>query len=697
MAKWVVCPKCHEKVQPRPSADGGKLRCPSCRVAIVLKKPAPVSADDDKLGIRKRPTPPAAARLKIRGNLEDDEGDPGRRCEQRDPDEEEAPRRRKSQAHQSSASGSIIFLCVFGVLALASLGTAAWIWQESLFPPLGATPNDVEVADQGKEEKENGPEKKPPVAAADLLSLAPPESCLVVGANLVEYRQKPEWQTAVAGIKAGIAGNNNIPLNMLDFIGETERIMAAVGVRPGAIRKDDQSMIVAVSFARPCANEFRALLAHVDMKPLANHESIYHRPLSPDDAAYLAVVDERLVVLGVMPQDDFLKAVANWGKTSRLSADLDAAARQAHQAMFRMAAANENMVKEQMQRLEGRTLGLDDDAMAALKRFTIARLILDILPSQELTIEATLDCANTTDAVRLQKLAGRSWGIIVNSIRQSIGAHPQRQVIDRVIDDVSRTFKVTQANTKVKAEARISAQVQNDLQRQTLQQLGGLLSQAGFKQPKKPQIDKPPIGTPPIMTKPPPVKPLAIKPEPIMTKPPDGFDGLFYLSDMQDFDNGFQLVGKFGKNGMLGYVGDNAQIAVAGKAYAKGLSTKPPANGAGLVRYRLPADARIFHVLVGVNDAAPGDKDTRPPETLLKFTVRGDGKVLWTSSMQTLGTTDTCRVSVDNVKKLELQVHCQGGSERARAVWLDPYVLTSKAELPNELKPAPFEPNPGEK
>ena len=33
-------------------------------------------------------------------------------------------------------------------------------------------------------------------------------------------------------------------------------------------------------------------------------------------------------------------------------------------------------------------------------------------------------------------------------------------------------------------------------------------------------------------------------------------------------------------------------------------------------------------------------------------------------------------LDVENVEVLELQVHCPGSSDRARAAWLDPYVLS---------------------
>jgi hypothetical protein len=149
-----------------------------------------------------------------------------------------------------------------------------------------------------------------------------------------------------------------------------------------------------------------------------------------------------------------------------------------------------------------------------------------------------------------------------------------------------------------------------------------------------------------------------------------------YLSDMEEVDPQVGY-GKFGKNGMLGYGiagATSSPITVDGSTYPKSLSTAPPNNGHSSVKYRLGRSAKIFRARVAINDV---DDDHRTgSETPLRFRVLGDGKILWVSApVQQARTTQDCRINVENVDWLELQVECQGSYNSARAVWLEPQVL----------------------
>jgi hypothetical protein len=158
-----------------------------------------------------------------------------------------------------------------------------------------------------------------------------------------------------------------------------------------------------------------------------------------------------------------------------------------------------------------------------------------------------------------------------------------------------------------------------------------------------------------------------------------------YLSELSEID-ATVVHGNFGKGGVMNLDGGNHPITVADRVYARGLATHPPDRGKAYVKYRLDRNAKSFHTLVGLNDLP----DARRAFSPLAFRVIGDGKVLWSSMpLQALRITQECRVDVENVKMLELQVECTGSCGYARAVWLDPHVLTATADAAKTLRDAP--------
>jgi hypothetical protein len=149
-----------------------------------------------------------------------------------------------------------------------------------------------------------------------------------------------------------------------------------------------------------------------------------------------------------------------------------------------------------------------------------------------------------------------------------------------------------------------------------------------------------------------------------------------YLSDLNEI-NPLVGYGQFGKNGRLGYgIGGVADspITVGGREFPKAISTAPPHFGAATVQYALGRRYREFRAWVAVNDLNDGQRTG--PESHLTFKVVGDGKVLWTSApVSRVETVQECRVNVQDVQTLELQVHCPGIMHYARAVWLQPYLV----------------------
>jgi hypothetical protein len=136
--------------------------------------------------------------------------------------------------------------------------------------------------------------------------------------------------------------------------------------------------------------------------------------------------------------------------------------------------------------------------------------------------------------------------------------------------------------------------------------------------------------------------------------------------------------GKFAKGGRLGYnyagVPGEADLTVAGKKYTNTISMVPPSNGESVAKFRLGKAAQEFRASVAYNDTA---KDVRTPVT---FRVLGDGKELWESKpVRGIREVQNCVVKVAGVDVLELRISCPGDHSFCHPVWLDPYIMTSKA------------------
>jgi hypothetical protein len=185
-----------------------------------------------------------------------------------------------------------------------------------------------------------------------------------------------------------------------------------------------------------------------------------------------------------------------------------------------------------------------------------------------------------------------------------------------------------------------------------------------FNQPR-------PFKQPPNFNQPPPVaqKPT---PKPIPKEWDEENMQPTFLADLQEFNVRVGW-GTFGKKGSLGYrtaYGD--RVKVNDKAYPNALSMVPLSFNMSTVSYRLDRTAKLFKASVAYSDP---DHPNHNPHSAATFKVLGDGVYLWGSNPMQKGVIEDCRISVEDVDVLELQVQCPGGNGNVRAVWLDPQIL----------------------
>ena len=166
--------------------------------------------------------------------------------------------------------------------------------------------------------------------------------------------------------------------------------------------------------------------------------------------------------------------------------------------------------------------------------------------------------------------------------------------------------------------------------------------------------------------------PLVATPRPIPADWNDANMQKTFLSDMPEF-NARVGWGAFGKRGKLGYhVGGTDNIRVANKFYPNSLSMHPPSRGLSTVSYRVNRSSKLYKAWGALTDT-----EGQNPDSAATFVVLGDGLCLWISQpLNRAGTmTEECRINVEGVSTLELQVHCPGNHSHVRGVWLEPHVF----------------------
>jgi hypothetical protein len=95
----------------------------------------------------------------------------------------------------------------------------------------------------------------------------------------------------------------------------------------------------------------------------------------------------------------------------------------------------------------------------------------------------------------------------------------------------------------------------------------------------------------------------------------------------------------------------------------------PPAdNSSSHLAFQLDGQYHTFRGDAGISRAEKQD-----PDTPLTFRIVGDGKLLWKSKpLQARDSSNSFRVNVTKIQKLELFVDCPGSPAYAWALWIDP-------------------------
>jgi hypothetical protein len=158
-------------------------------------------------------------------------------------------------------------------------------------------------------------------------------------------------------------------------------------------------------------------------------------------------------------------------------------------------------------------------------------------------------------------------------------------------------------------------------------------------------------------------------PDPPKPAPPDG--GKTYLSDLKEASKvnwPFKPPGT--PPGAPPTRADGMpEVRVKGVTSPHGIFMHPPPPGGrpASVSYKLGKQYSTFQAQVSLNDGPPRSV------TPLTFAVYGDGHVLWKSKpLSTQDQTQECKVPVQNVDVLKIEVISLGDPRAGHGVWLEP-------------------------
>lgn len=313
---------------------------------------------------------------------------------------------------------------------------------------------------------------RPPSNARSLLAYVPPNAPIVGGAQVGLFRTDPQFRDNWNAVQQKIAQLDQIPEDARALLNDADEIVVAGST-------DLQSAVFVASTKRPFdAAKVRRLARAGPSRTIRGQTFHPTDELIPGRESYLALPSDKVLVLGVMSQDEFVNLLAAAPHT-RLHPDLQEQVDHAHDALVWVAARFDDGIKQQLQfvsmMIAPFELRLGPDVpvvLGAVQRGKGALLSVD-LGGDDLQLRIGVTCKDADDALKLKTSFGNFWNTQAKKLL-ALGGDAGFGIpgLGKLAGEVQQTFVLEQRGNTVIAVLGAN--------QDTLKELAAAVKQNGF-------------------------------------------------------------------------------------------------------------------------------------------------------------------------------------------------------------------------
>jgi len=420
MAHLVACPQCKKELRSAlPYAAGATIQCPVCHARF------------ETAGVATTPASPAVAKTSPvtlpSGDAFADDFDAVHQTAPASP----------STRDLAGAKRSGFLLAAAGLAVLLLSAGAAFVWPGFLLPG------------------------RPPSQARALLAYLPSDCTIVAGAQIGLFRKEPKFQAKWNDMLQQIAAFPNFPADARELLNSADEVVVGSGA-------DLQSSAVLVaSTEEPYDADKVRRLAKAGAPQRVQGQTIHPvNDLIPGRAGFLALPTAKIIVLGFLPRDEFVKLLTAV-HPAPLHRDLQEQVDHAHSGLAWVAARFDDRVKQSLQQAEEQfgifLAGLGPDVpklLGAIQRGKGALASVD-LGDQNLKLSVGVTCRDGADAGECQTFVSALWKAQSPQLFGLVGGlrffYPKlgKLLNDQLINDVKQSFATEQRGNTVLASIQL--------------------------------------------------------------------------------------------------------------------------------------------------------------------------------------------------------------------------------------------------
>jgi hypothetical protein len=426
MAHLVACPHCQKELRSAlPYSPGATIQCPVCRTRFEAGSTTPMTLASP--GVAK--TSPVPQAMSSGGDAFADDFDA--LCA--------SPESRgvtRNAAKPSPRRGRFLGAAA-GLAALLLLAAAAFVWPGFLLPV------------------------RPPSQARTLLAYVPSNCTIVAGAQIGLFRKEPKFQAKWNDMLQQIAAFPNFPADARELLNSADEVVVGSG-------SDLQSSAVLVTSTEvPFDADKVRRLAKAGAAEQVQGQTIHPvNDLIPGRSGFLALPTAKIIVLGFLPRDEFVKLLTAV-RPAPLHPDLQEQVDHAHSGLAWVAARFDERIKQSLQQAEGQfgllfaTLGPElPKLMGTIQRGKGALASVD-LGDQNLKLSVGVTCRDGADAELCKSNIAAFWKTQSPQLfGLAAGARlfvPKlgKLLNDKLINDVQQSFATEQRGNTVLASIEL--------------------------------------------------------------------------------------------------------------------------------------------------------------------------------------------------------------------------------------------------